>query len=340
MAKNPNADFNQYSREMSAALRAQEQAMVEATAAEARLSGGLQARQTQALGTQAQSLMGLYSGLYGQTQQMQRQAMAGDIQTLGMGAQYATQAYQQSLPGYARNLQGQMAGIAMSELGMGSSLSPQETRFAQQSARAAATARGLTGNQAVGLEVLSGYNLGQQRQKERRAYAMDAYGMGERAQASGYQMFLSPSFQTSSMFGLPGLLAAAEGGYSGLGPQFLTPESQYLANIRANRMQADSAAYAARQAKQGAIIGGLASGIGAAIGCWVARCVYGEYNPRWLVFRDWVAHEAPSWFKNLYITKGEAFAEFISDKPILKAVVRKAMDVVVDAQVSESQSIA
>jgi hypothetical protein len=266
--------------------------------------------------------------------------MMGDIQTLGMGSQYATQAYQSSLPGYARNLQGQMGGIAMSELGMGMSLSPQETRFAQQSARAAASARGLTGNQAIGMEVLSGYNLGQKRQQERRAYAMDVYGMGERAQSSGYQMFLSPSFQTSSMFSLPGLLGAAESGYAGLGPQFLTPESQYLANIRANRMQADSAAYAARQAKQGAIIGGVASGIGAAIGCWVARCVYGEDNPRWLVFRDWVAHEAPSWFKNLYITKGEAFAEFISDKPILKAVVRKAMDVVVDAQVSESQKIA
>ena len=41
----------------------------------------------------------------------------------------------------------------------------------------------------------------------------------------------------------------------------------------------------------GALGGGLAGGIGAAGGassffCWVAREVYGEHNPAWLLFRN------------------------------------------------------
>ena len=330
------ADQNQYASEMSSAIRAQEQALAESSAAENRLRAGLQATQTQGLGSQAQSMLGLYSGLYGQTTDLQRQAMVGDIQTLGIGGQYATQAYQASLPAYAQSLQAQMGQQAMYDLSLGTGLSEQETRYAQQMARSAAASRGLTGNQGIALEVLGGYNLGQKRQQERRSYAMDVYGMGERAQQMGYNQFLSPAYSTSSMFGLPGILGAAEAGISSLGPQFLTPESQYLANIRANRIQSENARYAAQQAKKGAIIGGIASGIGAAIGCWVARCVYGEDNPRWLVFREWVATEAPGWFRELYISKGEAFAEFISDKPILRFVVRKAMDIVVDSKVAEA----
>ena len=333
-------DTQAYTREMAGAISAQVQTLPYAVEAEARLTPMLQEAQSRNLSSQAQSLLGLYSGLYGQATQMQRGAMMGDIQTLGMGGQMATMAYQQALPGYAQNLQSQMGQQASYELGLGTALSEQDARYAQQAARSAAAARGLTGNQGIALEVLGGYNLGQKRQQERRAYAMDVYGMGERAQTNAYNMFLTPAYGTSSMFGLPGLLGAAESGYAGLGPQFLTPESQYLANIRANRIQGENARYAAQQAKQGSIIGGLASGIGAAIGCWVARCVYGEDNPRWLVFREWVATEAPGWFRELYTSKGEAFAEYISDKPILKAVVRKAMDIVVDAKVSEANIVA
>jgi hypothetical protein len=36
--------------------------------------------------------------------------------------------------------------------------------------------------------------------------------------------------------------------------------------------------------------------------------------------------KAPRWFLKLYIKYGERFAEFISNKPMLKSIIRKWMD--------------
>jgi len=60
--------------------------------------------------------------------------------------------------------------------------------------------------------------------------------------------------------------------------------------------------------------------------CWVAREVYGEDNPKWLQFRDWVTYKAPAWFRNSYDKYGETFAQFISNKPRTKELIRKWMD--------------
>ena len=60
--------------------------------------------------------------------------------------------------------------------------------------------------------------------------------------------------------------------------------------------------------------------------CWVAREVYGEDNPKWLQFRDWVTYKAPAWFRNSYDKYGERFAQFISNKPRTKELIRKWMD--------------
>jgi hypothetical protein len=77
-------------------------------------------------------------------------------------------------------------------------------------------------------------------------------------------------------------------------------------------------------------LGSLASGIGAVgaagVFCWVAREVYGEDNPRWLEFREWMLSRAPTWFFDLYAKHGEAFAEWLKDKPVIKALIRKWMD--------------
>ncbi len=60
--------------------------------------------------------------------------------------------------------------------------------------------------------------------------------------------------------------------------------------------------------------------------CWVAREVYGINNPRWRMFREWLLADAPVWFRNLYIARGEAFALWVSNKPTLKALIRRWMD--------------
>ncbi len=60
--------------------------------------------------------------------------------------------------------------------------------------------------------------------------------------------------------------------------------------------------------------------------CWVAREVYGEANPQWLLFRRWLLGDSPSWFRNLYISKGEAFANWLSKNTWLKPMIRRWMD--------------
>ena len=61
-------------------------------------------------------------------------------------------------------------------------------------------------------------------------------------------------------------------------------------------------------------------------GCWVAREVYGETSPQWLLFRSWLLDDSPSWFRNLYISKGEAFADWLSKNTWLKPIIRRWMD--------------
>ena len=69
------------------------------------------------------------------------------------------------------------------------------------------------------------------------------------------------------------------------------------------------------------------AGWGSAQGpCWVAREVYGQSNPKWLAFREWLLTKAPRWFRSLYIRRGERFARFISGKPLVKAAIRRWMD--------------
>jgi len=61
-------------------------------------------------------------------------------------------------------------------------------------------------------------------------------------------------------------------------------------------------------------------------GCWVAREVFGNDNPKWLLFYHWKETQAPCWFKDLYNKHGEAFAEWISDKPRIKSMIRWWME--------------
>jgi len=128
------------------------------------------------------------------------------------------------------------------------------------------------------------------------------------------------------------------------GPAYLNPESglgyiQNQATNAANMYNAQVAADATKTAGiysgLGSLGGGLLGGAGAAASggatllggfCWVAREVYGEHNPAWLLFRKWMLNDSPSLFRKAYIKYGERFANFISDKPRLKARIRKWMD--------------
>jgi hypothetical protein len=73
----------------------------------------------------------------------------------------------------------------------------------------------------------------------------------------------------------------------------------------------------------GGLLGKIAPG---GIFCWVAREVYGEDNPKWLQFREWMLTKASDNLRNYYIEYGERIAKSIRNKPKIKALIRKWMD--------------
>jgi len=66
--------------------------------------------------------------------------------------------------------------------------------------------------------------------------------------------------------------------------------------------------------------------LGAQAMCWVAREVYGEDDPKWLQFREWVIGYSPNWFYKAYSKYGESVAKVVAKVPALKLVIRPFMD--------------
>ena len=117
------------------------------------------------------------------------------------------------------------------------------------------------------------------------------------------------------------------------GPQYLNPEAGlgYISQMAANDANMYAANVSANANRTAGIFGGLGALGGGLLGntnviCWVAREVYGPTNPAWLQFREWMFTESPNWFFNLYKKYGERFAQWISDKPRIKSIIRKWMD--------------
>jgi hypothetical protein len=327
-------DSLQYYGESLGALNAQRRIIPQAVQAEREMLPGMQDYQRFLYGSQSQNLMGIYGGMQDQTLAAQSQYGGQLLGMYGQMGQGATNQAINSLGNIGSGIYNTFGNQALSDLSMGSSLNSQETAQAQQSARAAAQSRGLNfSRQGMDMEVLNTYSMGQNRQNQRRQAATQAYGMAQGQQTYGGQAYLNPAMQQSSVYSMPGLLQATQGSFQQMGTQFLQPESQYLANIRANRIQqenADKAAAAQRSAGAASGIGSIISGGLMALAiCWVAREVYGTEDGKWTIFRSWLLTEAPEWLFKLYAEHGEEFAHFISDKPMIKYFVRKAMDLVV-----------
>lgn len=61
--------------------------------------------------------------------------------------------------------------------------------------------------------------------------------------------------------------------------------------------------------------------------CWVAAELYGGwFEPKTINARRFFQFKAPKWMLKLYIKHGEKFAHFISNKPILKAMIKPLFD--------------
>jgi len=100
-----------------------------------------------------------------------------------------------------------------------------------------------------------------------------------------------------------------------------------VAQAAALAQQAALAKSAQKASRTASIFGTIGSIAGAAIAaCWIAREVYGNDAQEVYRFRWWLEREAPKWFNRLYKKRGEKFAYFIKDKPILKKLIKVWMD--------------
>lgn len=236
-----------------------------------------------------------------------------------------------------------LMGEAIRNIGQG--LSAREQRDIEQASRqaGAATGRMRDFGRMVG-EATAVTEANRQRRQQNLAQAQSILGseMGMKGQemAMGLQRLgAEQSTAADPMMAILGRPSSAAPAASGLaqmgmqtqqqsGPQFFNPEAGlgYIQNAATN--QANIAA--AQAGAQGSMMSGLFQGLGtvggAALMCWVAREVYGSDNPRWMQFRVWMLLDAPKWFLNLYIKYGERFANWISNKPTIKSMIRYWMD--------------
>jgi hypothetical protein len=228
---------------------------------------------------------------------------------------------------------------AMGELNAGGRLTSSETRDAQQSARAAFNARGLTrSDPGVFAEALNQSRYSNARQQQRRQFAMGVDSADLQRQQYGSNLlgttgqFLS---QTSSdpFAAILGRSAQSQG-VQGAGfslqsqPQIFNPFDPYSGALNASNQQNIMDARTATSANRASIYGSMFGAVGSAYGsmCWVARSAYGPRNPKWLIFRMCLLTQAPAWFRNAYRKHGPGFAKWLDAHPRFKPVVRAAMD--------------
>jgi len=253
-------DAQQYYNESAGAVAAQKKIIPATINAERDILGGLQQYQAERMGSQSRNLLGQYADMQGMANERQSEYQGQLLGMYGGAGGMATDYAIQGLGAGGQGVYNQFMQQANMGLGMGSQLSFEDQQASQQTARAAMAARGLTGNQAVGQEVLNSYQLGHQRMQERQQMGMQAMQMAQQQQQFGHQAYLSPSMQQSqSIYGLPSLYDNTQGSFQNMAPQFIQPESQYLANIRGNRISQENADKAAKAQNQAGIVGGVAT---------------------------------------------------------------------------------
>lgn len=252
---------------------------------------------------------------------------------------------------------------ARDQLALGGSLSPEEQRAAQQSAREAWGARGLiNSNGAVGAEILNRDSLSRQRLAERQQFAQGVDTTGFNQRQTGYGNTLSNAALQSqygfnpfttitsantqnqgtnqNLFGnTAGFSSGAYGNQNA--QQLANPFSPYAQDVYSTNYNAGNDRFIAAgnnaaglAGASSAVTGNLANSFFKALGsyfgasgtCWVARSVFGAENPKWLQFREWLLNHAPKWFMKLYVKHGEKFAVWLDKNPWLKPAIRVWME--------------
>jgi hypothetical protein len=249
-----------------------------------------------------------------------------------------------------RRAQGlQATGLAgdIQQRGFTQDIAAQQAQL-QQLAGGAQLSQQLYGQDVSKQQMLAGL-LGQQeslaRARTQEEMAQTGQGMAALQQAMGMSKAITPDIgaffgrPVSQGPGLSVLSAGQQQAMYGTTPQAVNPDAgvNLAMSQAANQAKLDAAAMSATGQAKAGMMSGFGNVLGSVLpgmeifggNCWVAREVYGNENPMWLLFREWMLNESPSWFRNSYIKYGERFAAFISNKPFVKKLIRKWMTSIV-----------
>lgn len=276
--------------------------------------------------------LGLSASLLGQSEGMDAQRRAEQMQKQQFGASNLSQAEGLAAQRRAEQLQRQQFGT--STLGqvnaMGSQRADQQLQRQQ------------FGSQMLGqAEAMSAQR--QQQQLQRQQLGANIFGQGLQSQDQRLQAAFNMNRNISGdlgsvILGRPSSSMAQSNATLGQGANLAANQDLLFQDNKGLELgmfqsqqetavnSANAQAAAAAQAGQSSMIGSIAGAALPMLMCWVAREVYGEHDPKWKQFRAWVLEDAPTWFVNLYVKYGERFAAFISNKPILKSIIRKWMN--------------
>lgn len=258
-----------YLGEMQSALNAQAGIQGQLLGLEKQYTPQYQELQKQALMGQMGVLGSLYGQAIPQSEALGSQMLASQGRLYQGIGQQALGAYQAGLSPATMGLYNSIMQNAQTGLSAGYGLTPQQEQMAQQSARAAMSARGLAGgNQGVAKEILNSYQLGQDRYQTALANATSAYGLGIGQSANAYQMYGQPLMGQVNNISPSGLLNQAGAGYGALGARLFQPESQYNASLIGaniqNQMSTDMANAQIQASHQAAGMGFVGDIIGSA----------------------------------------------------------------------------
>jgi len=136
----------------------------------------------------------------------------------------------------------------------------------------------------------------------------------------------------SPILGGPGVIAPGQTtGQLAQGiQQFQAPrmaQAGFQQQIFQGQLEAATAERASRRKMISDIFGSIGSigsmGATSAMMCWVASEIFGGwFAPKTIQARCYITYLAPPWFRNFYIRHGEKMAHFISNKPLLKILLR------------------
>jgi len=260
----------------------------------------------------------------------QREADLEDLRIFG--PQY-TQAFREAQDADPREVarkgaEDELLDDSLEQFRLGAEMDPRELRRVQQLSRTNRSGQG--------------FGQGSENDLLHEALALQTRGEELRGQRrQGLQSTLSNRSSFDPMTATLGRTAASlpfAQGAAGQSSSRLAPYSAieptygsdllnaYYADLFSARNQA-TAKDASKKALYGAAIGAVGSAAGgAAAFCWVAREVYGESNPKWIEFRNWLLTRAPHWLVQIYTMFGPELAEWLKVNEHVKPAIREWMD--------------